>query len=133
MSDLLHPTAGRRILAGNLSNYYAGVTDSEQCLAALSDLADFADREGDAELHSMCARVWGELHDGGSPSLEFPGYEIDPVAVPEGDAVLYDPEDFAEAEAAKADAEWADADDAKEADAAEADDSGPKKKGKKKS
>lgn len=93
MSGRLHAETGRRIMAGNLSNLYVGLSSLEECIGGLRDLARFARVEGGPALADMCDHLADVLEGGELPSID--GVEA-PEQLPKPKAVEHGEENEGE-------------------------------------
>lgn len=97
------PNSGRRIMAGHVSNLYAGAIDSATCATQLRKLATLAAEGADLELEGMATTFADLLDLGERPTLVLPelGLQVAPTPAHE---VNYGPGDagvIAEADAAE--------------------------------
>lgn len=76
--------AARRVLAGHLTNLYAGVIDAEACVRNVRKLSTYGGEQADVELEGMAAELADELEAGGRPTLVLP--ELGLQVAPDPDA-----------------------------------------------
>lgn len=89
---MYEPNAARRIMAGHLTNLYAGTIDRAGAERYVRKLGEYAAENADVECGLMCKALADELAAGKSPTLVLPGLGLQVAPDPDHE-IDYGPAD----------------------------------------
>lgn len=89
--------AARRLIAGHMSNLYAGLVSRDDVIRNLEGLHDLCDRGEDPEAANACVELASQIAAGHSPIVVFPKLDIRVGPPAEGEELQEEPADELEA------------------------------------